>query len=372
MKSDVIQQNQAGGGGRKRWTVEQSSLTLSMYVAGERVEKIAAVVGKTVPAVKTHVYLAGVKRTRRVPVSQELRAARRVKEKLCAQRKITDMSSGGPPCPKCGAASKKAGHDKVGNQAWGCRRCAHYFRENPTRKEWTEGQIAQLRTMYPAGARLEEISSAIGKSVAAIKVQACRLKLDRKRPPMKEEHRRHQSEVQKGRKPYEMTDATRARMREGQLVAWQDPDRRKRGLEHLAEVSAIGREHAAELRRGQTTWNKGMKPWEWMKMSEGDFYIMLAESQKRRPTTPEKKAMEIIEELGLPWRYVGDGQVWIAGKNPDFIHKDEKVVLEVFGRYWHAPEELPERTKLFASVGWKMLVLWEDEVDVSRMVALTA
>ena len=52
-------------------------------------------------------------------------------------------------------------------------------------------------------------------------------------------------------------------------------------------------------------------------------------------------------------------------KNPDFIVrpvKETKKVIEIFGRYWHKAEEEAELTERYAEVGYKCLVIWEEEV----------
>lgn len=52
-------------------------------------------------------------------------------------------------------------------------------------------------------------------------------------------------------------------------------------------------------------------------------------------------------------------------KNPDFIVRpvnETKKVIEIFGRYWHKPEEEQELIELYKEAGYKCLVVWEDEV----------
>ena len=52
-------------------------------------------------------------------------------------------------------------------------------------------------------------------------------------------------------------------------------------------------------------------------------------------------------------------------KNPDFIVRpvnQTKKVIEVFGRYWHKPEEEADIVKQYKQVGYDCLVLWEEEV----------
>ena len=83
---------------------------------------------------------------------------------------------------------------------------------------------------------------------------------------------------------------------------------------------------------------------------------------KLRPTSLEKIVINIIEKYKLPYDYVGDGKVFIAGKVPDFINSKNKVLVEVCGNYWHTKEEMKERAELFSRYGFVTIVIWEHEL----------
>lgn len=83
----------------------------------------------------------------------------------------------------------------------------------------------------------------------------------------------------------------------------------------------------------------------------------------KRPTTPELQVMEIIKDLNLPYRYVGNGEVIISGLCPDFINcNGQKKLIEVFGDYWHKPCEEKQRYAMFAQFGYRTLIIWEHEL----------
>lgn len=91
---------------------------------------------------------------------------------------------------------------------------------------------------------------------------------------------------------------------------------------------------------------------------------------KLRPTSVERRFMEICEKYNLPFRYCGDGSLLIGFKNPDFVESNgRKICLEVFGKYWHEPEDEGKRIKHFGKHGWKCLVIWEDELKDKDCVA---
>jgi very-short-patch-repair endonuclease/ribosomal protein S14 len=116
---------------------------------------------------------------------------------------------------------------------------------------------------------------------------------------------------------------------------------------------------------------------EWLrnvrKISPDNRRKMLS-SLMKRPTRPERKLMEIIRKNNLTLKYVGNGECIIGGLNPDFIDEKHKLIVEVFGRYWHSPQNSRKtqwetvRRAIFRKFGYKMCVIWEDEVDNERSV----
>lgn len=93
-------------------------------------------------------------------------------------------------------------------------------------------------------------------------------------------------------------------------------------------------------------------------------------AQNKRPTYLEQRILNLIQQNSLPYGYVGDGQLVIGGKNPDFVHRSEKVLLEVADkrdkeRRQHRPwqDYERERIKHFGFNEWKCIVLWSDMKD---------
>jgi len=83
-----------------------------------------------------------------------------------------------------------------------------------------------------------------------------------------------------------------------------------------------------------------------------------------RPTSIEVDLQSILDRhFPGEWKYVGDGQVWLGGRNPDFINVNgHKAIIEAFGSYWHEPEEVDLRTQHFRQFGFSTLVLWDTEI----------
>lgn len=63
------------------------------------------------------------------------------------------------------------------------------------------------------------------------------------------------------------------------------------------------------------------------------------------------------------WKYVGDLQVNIGGKFPDFINiNGKKEVIELFGSHWHGIDEAEKTTSHYRSYGFSCVVVWEEEL----------
>lgn len=83
----------------------------------------------------------------------------------------------------------------------------------------------------------------------------------------------------------------------------------------------------------------------------------------KHPNKAEEKLMQFLIKHDFLFRYTGNGIFSIEGLCPDFIATDDsKRVIELFGDYWHEPEEEEEREKVFAQFGYETLIIWEHEL----------
>jgi len=92
------------------------------------------------------------------------------------------------------------------------------------------------------------------------------------------------------------------------------------------------------------------------------------------PNSLERKLWKI---LGPSFSYTGNGSFKIDNLKPDFISKTRKVVVEVYGDYWHKDEPLHKtvrRISRFERNGWRVVIIWEheihDPIKLSRKLAL--
>lgn len=84
----------------------------------------------------------------------------------------------------------------------------------------------------------------------------------------------------------------------------------------------------------------------------------------KRPTIPEKifddMTPEIIRYVGNRawWRYLPNGK----NSNPDFKVTGQNKVIFVHGDYWHRNDNPQELINLYKQIGFKCLVIWENEI----------
>ena len=84
----------------------------------------------------------------------------------------------------------------------------------------------------------------------------------------------------------------------------------------------------------------------------------------KSPNKPETELLKLLESIQPgDWKYVGDGSVIISGMNPDFINVNgKKLIIEMFGDYWHRNDSAEERAAVFKPSGFHTLVVWEREL----------
>jgi len=76
------------------------------------------------------------------------------------------------------------------------------------------------------------------------------------------------------------------------------------------------------------------------------------------------------------YKYAGDGKIWIGKKNPDFINKKEKKIIELFGKYWHTGNRIncyadtqKGRIQYFKKFNYKTIIVWEKELkNINKLI----
>ena len=85
---------------------------------------------------------------------------------------------------------------------------------------------------------------------------------------------------------------------------------------------------------------------------------------RRIPTSYENKLNDILQKnFPNEWKYVGNGEIVIAGKNPDFLNiNGKKAIIDLFGEHWHIPSEKQKRIDIFNKYGYQTLIIWGKEL----------
>jgi len=131
-----------------------------------------------------------------------------------------------------------------------------------------------------------------------------------------------------------------------------------------------------EFKKGQhasigTEFKKGkILPSEVEKKRKEKWYLALPKllkSLRKRPTSYEQKIINLINKYNLPYKYVGNGQIWINKANPDFINiNHKKIIIETYCKYLHPINYEDKRSKHFIKYGYKSIFLNEDDLIVKN------
>lgn len=91
------------------------------------------------------------------------------------------------------------------------------------------------------------------------------------------------------------------------------------------------------------------------------------------PNKCETKLMNLLDKI-YPgeWKFVGDGQVVIDGKCPDFINiNGRKQIIELYGERWHQDDDPQDRINVFKPFGYDTLIIWVKELSNKKRLERT-
>lgn len=149
----------------------------------------------------------------------------------------------------------------------------------------------------------------------------------------------------------------------------QDPEfiaKKEKGLKMLHNDS-VRHEQIYKTREKSDKWKtfkKNHKKTMKEKWQDPEYVKKQMKARGVKPNNVEKKLDKILQKL-IPneYKYVGAGEVIIAGKCPDFINANgQKKIIELYGDWWHRNDDPQDRVDLFAQYGYKTLVVWEKEL----------
>ena len=158
------------------------------------------------------------------------------------------------------------------------------------------------------------------------------------------------------------------------------------GEKHLPESRAIMQEKAQDrckdsafIKRISITTKKALDdPVRRKKISDNSLAMWrnkesqekLRKSRAAKPNKSEINLNDILDEI-YPgeWKFTGDFSFIINGKNPDFVNcNGKKLIIELFGEYWHKGETQEDRAKFFSPFGYRTLVIWWKELQDKELI----
>ena len=195
-----------------------------------------------------------------------------------------------------------------------------------------------------------------------------------------------------GNKSKHLTDETKAKIRASNKKTWQNPELRAQNSaitkarwqdpEYRARCAAKrGRHYSPESRAKMSanTKNLWQDPEYQAHMSavhkelwqNPEYAKMIFQAQGKKPNQAELRLQDILDRY-FPgkWKFVGDGQLIVGGRCPDFINVNgKKEVIELFGTYWHPMFDVGEKKDHYRQYGLRVAIVWEDELeDEERLV----
>lgn len=161
--------------------------------------------------------------------------------------------------------------------------------------------------------------------------------------PKTEEHKQNMSKVRKGK-------------RTGENNPFYGKKHTEEVIRELREAN-LGKITSGETRIKQSESHK--KQW-------GDliFAKKVINSWKMLPNKAEIYLQNIIDSTFFEgqFQYVGNGDVVVGRKCPDFIDKTNNKIIELYGDYWHKGQDPNDRITYFKQYGYNTLVIWESEL----------
>ena len=159
---------------------------------------------------------------------------------------------------------------------------------------------------------------------------------------------------------------------EGSLAYWNKPGSKERMSLRMVEYykNPI---HRIEQRRKQIEYWSNPLHREKQRQIINEAILGDSDFRKkclcRKSKTNEEAYLEQL--LSSEYKFVGNGQLWIGGKNPDFVSVDNsKRLVELWGDYFHKGQNPFTRILYFKLFGFDTLVIWASELKHYDQVML--
>jgi very-short-patch-repair endonuclease len=137
-------------------------------------------------------------------------------------------------------------------------------------------------------------------------------------------------------------------------------------------LASLGKKHTAETknRMSKVRIELGLSKGDKNPMSKHENVKKWAAANKIKPNKKESKLFNILNRI-VPGMFLinvlGD-QLIIKSKIPDFVCIKNKIIIELYGDYWHKGEDPTNRINLFKTESYNTLIIREKELNDINMV----
>lgn len=155
---------------------------------------------------------------------------------------------------------------------------------------------------------------------------------------------------------------------------WKNPEFRKKSIRFGEKNPFFGKKHSRKLKNflrklANKQWRDDKLRKRNSEISVGywqsiDYQKKQVISRSLRPNKIELRLNKILNEnFPNEYKYVGDFQFWLGGKNPDFMNVNgQKKLIELYGSYWHKDDNPRNRINHFKKYGFDTLIIWDKEL----------
>lgn len=175
---------------------------------------------------------------------------------------------------------------------------------------------------------------------------------------------------------HKITDGMRKKWSQATKRQWANPKSRaillatSQSPEANRKRSEAMKGHTFPAERNEKVRQAALRQWQNPVTRERIVQALL---NMRSPNKQELQLQAVLDShFPNEWKFVGNGQLIIAGLCPDFVNVNgKKLIIEFFGKYWHSKvnpkynESCNEdyRIQAFAKFGYKTLVIWDNELS---------
>lgn len=139
---------------------------------------------------------------------------------------------------------------------------------------------------------------------------------------------------------------------------WSDPEKRKQRsilCKRVMNTEKVRKNFSNERKRRYSDPKKLRK-------------LILQGALQKHPNKKELFLIDFFKRKQLPFKYVGNGDLIVERKVPDFVSFDGKSIIEYFGSYWHDNPKQEHRTEQgtinhYSKHGYRILILKKEDLE---------